>query len=52
MKISPAVKPMSRRNFVQEDDYIIAFSGINQDGNFFSLKISGKAVVINFIFTY
>lgn len=51
-KFHRMVKPMSRRNFVQEDDYIIAFSGINQDGNFFQFKdFLGKAVVINFIFT-
>ncbi|MDA0849399.1 MAG: SCO family protein [Verrucomicrobia bacterium] len=51
-KFHRMVKPMSRRNFVQEDDYIIAFSGINQDGDFFQFKdFLGKAVVINFIFT-
>ena len=51
-KFHRMVKPMSRRNFVQEDDYIIAFSGINQEGDFFQFKdFLGKAVVINFIFT-
>ena len=51
-KFHRMVKPMSRRNFVQEDDYIIAFSGINQEGEFFQFKdFLGKAVVINFIFT-
>ena len=51
-KFHRMVKPISRRNFVQEDDYIIAFSGINQDGDFFQFKnFLGKAVVINFIFT-
>ena len=51
-KFHRMVKPMSRRNFVQEDDYIISFSGINQDGDFFQFKdFLGKAVVINFIFT-
>lgn len=51
-KFHRMVKPISRRNFVQEDDYIIAFSGINQDGEFFQFKdYLGKAVVINFIFT-
>ena len=51
-KFHRMVKPLSRRNFVQEDDYIIAFSGINQEGDFFQFKdFLGKAVVINFIFT-
>lgn len=51
-KFHRMVKPMSRRNFVQEDDYIIAFSGINQEGDFFQFKeFLGKALVINFIFT-
>ena len=51
-KFHRMVKPMSRRNFVKEDDYIIAFSGINQEGDFFQFKdFLGKAVVINFIFT-
>ena len=51
-KFHRMVKPMSRRNFVQEDDYIIAFSGINQEGDFFQFKdFLGQAVVINFIFT-
>ena len=51
-KFHRMVKPMSRRNFVQEEDYIIAFSGINQEGDFFQFKdFLGKAVVINFIFT-
>ncbi|MDG1701849.1 MAG: SCO family protein [Opitutae bacterium] len=51
-KFHRMVKPISRRNFVQEDDYIIAFSGINQKGDFFQFKdFLGKAVVVNFIFT-
>ena len=51
-KFHRMVKPMSRRNFVQEEDYIIAFSGINQEGDFFQFKdFLGKVVVINFIFT-
>ena len=51
-KFHRMVKPMSRRNFVQEGDHIIPFAGINQEGDFFQSKdFSGKAVVINFIFT-
>ena len=51
-KFHRMVKPMSRRNFVQEGDHIISFSGINQEGDFFQIKdFLGKAVVINFIFT-
>ena len=51
-KFHKRVATMSRRNFIKEGEYVLPFSGINQDGDFFQIKdFLGKAVVINFIFT-
>lgn len=51
-KFHKRVATMSRRNFIKEGEYVLPFSGINQDGEFFQINdFLGKAVVINFIFT-
>lgn len=46
------VKSISRRNFLEEDDFILSFAGINHEGEFFQFNdFLGKILVVNFIFT-
>ncbi len=46
------VKSLSRRKFLEEDDYILSFAGINHKGEFFQFNdFLGKILVVNFIFT-
>ncbi|MAV39690.1 MAG: hypothetical protein CML12_03825 [Puniceicoccaceae bacterium] len=51
-KFHRTVRSISRRNFVEESDYIVSFAGINQSAQFFQFKdFLGKVLVVNFIFT-